>query len=81
VVNAVGTRVDYTALAAIAADPAALVDRVDDLLLQKSMSRFMRQQIISAVAAYPSASAADLLNRARTAVYLTVSSPRFQTEF
>ncbi len=81
VVNAVGTKVDYTSLAALAADPAALVDAVDNLLLQKSMSRFMRQQVINAVAAYPSATATDLLNRARTAVYLTVSSPRFQTEF
>jgi uncharacterized protein (DUF1800 family) len=81
VVGAVGTRYDYTVLASLAGDPAALVDRVDDLLLQKSMPKYMRQQIINAVAAYPSATATDLLNRARTAVYLTVSSPRFQTEF
>lgn len=81
VVSSVGTKVDYTSLAAVAADPAALVDMVDNVLLQKSMPTFMRQQIINAVAAYPSATAADRLNRARTAVYLTVSSPRFQTEY
>jgi uncharacterized protein (DUF1800 family) len=79
-VGAVGTRVDYSSLVALAADPAALVDRVDELLMQKTMPKFMRQQIINAVAAYGT-SAAELLNRARTAVYLTASSPRFQTEF
>jgi hypothetical protein len=79
-VGAVGTRFDYSSLVAIAADPAALVDRVDELLMQKTMPKFMRQQIISAVAAYGT-SAADLLNRARTAVYLTATSPRFQTEY
>jgi hypothetical protein len=51
---------------------------VDNVLLQKSMPTFMRQQIINAVAAYPVTS---LLDRARTAVYLTASSPRFQTEY
>jgi hypothetical protein len=45
------------------------------------MTAPMRQQIINAVSTYPSASATDRLNRARTAVYLAVSSPRFQTEF
>ena len=78
VVNAVGTKVDFGPFVAVAADPAALVDMVDNVLLQKSMPTFMRQQIINAVAAYPVTS---LLDRARTAVYLTVSSPRFQTEY
>jgi uncharacterized protein (DUF1800 family) len=81
VVNAIGTKVDYTPLVGLASDAAVLVDRVDELIMQKSMPMFMRQQIINAVAAYPSATATDLLNRARTAVYLTVSSAHFQTEF
>jgi len=81
VANAVGTKVDFGPFVAVAADPAALVDMVDSVLLQKAMPTFMRQQIINAVAAYPSATATDRLNRARTAVYLTVSSPRFQTEY
>lgn len=81
VVDALGTRVDYTPLADIAGDAAALVDRVNVILLHNTMTAAMRQQIINAVSAYPSASATDRLNRARTAVYLAVSSPRFQTEF
>jgi uncharacterized protein (DUF1800 family) len=81
VVGAVGTRVDYSALQALAADPAALVNRVDALLFQGTMPAFTKQQIINAVAAYPSATATDTLNRARTAVYLAAISPRYQTEF
>jgi hypothetical protein len=78
VVNAVGTKVDFGPFVAVAANPSAPVDMVDNVLLQKSMPTFMRQQIINAVAAYPVTS---LLDRARTAVYLTASSPRFQTEY
>jgi len=81
VVDALGTRVDYTSFADIAGDAAALVDRVNVILLHNSMTASMRQQIINAVSAYPLASATDRLNRARTAVYLAISSPRFQTEF
>jgi hypothetical protein len=81
VVNSTGTKVDYASLQALANDPAALVNEVDRLLFQGTMPGFMRQQIINAVSAYPSATATDLLNRARTAVYLAAISPRYQTEF
>jgi uncharacterized protein (DUF1800 family) len=81
VVNATGTKIDYAPFTALAADPAALVARVDLVLFQGTMPGFMKQQIINAVAAYPSATATDLLNRARTAVYLAAISPRYQTEF
>ncbi|HVE49444.1 MAG TPA: DUF1800 family protein [Casimicrobiaceae bacterium] len=78
VVSAVGTKVDYVSISTLANDPAALVDRVDLLLFQRTMPTFVKQQIINAVSAYPVTSALD---RARTAVYLAAISPRYQTEF
>jgi hypothetical protein len=78
VVGALGTLTNYAPLQTVANDPAALVQQVNVQLLHGTMPPFMKQQIINAVSAIP---VANTLERARAAVYLTASSPRFQTEF
>ena len=77
VVGATGTRADLAALQTLSQDPAALVDRVNVLLMNSNMSPEMRNVIIQAVSAVP---ATDNLTRARTAVYLVASSSQFQVE-
>jgi hypothetical protein len=75
--GATGTRVDLAPYQALAADAAALVDRLDRELLGDAMSTPMRTAIVSAVNAVP---ATDSLNRARTAAYLVVTSPHYQVQ-
>ena len=68
---------DLSAPAALAADPATLVDSLNVLLLCGEMSSAMRAEVISAVTKIP---AANTLERAQTAVYLLVTSPEFVVE-
>ncbi|MFN7746407.1 MAG: DUF1800 family protein [Hyphomonadaceae bacterium] len=79
-------RLTYTKEMAVAADAAALVDRVNYLLTYGNMTTARRQQIIDAVTAVtiPSGGTttqaqidAALLNRSKLAVYLTVVSPDY----
>jgi uncharacterized protein (DUF1800 family) len=82
--STLGTRVDYAALVAIANDPVALTQQVNNMLLFGTMSPTMKQQIINAVNAVPVSvpiTNAQLRDRARTAVYLTAVSPKYQMEF
>ncbi len=84
VAGAVGTHIDYNALAAAANNVATLVQQVDNMLMFGTMPPAMNAQIVNAVNAVPTSTpitAQQLLDRARTAVYLTVTSPRFQVEF
>ena len=84
VAGAVGTHIDYNALAAAANNVATLVQQVDNMLMFGTMPPAMNAQIVNAVNAIPTSTpitAQQLLDRARTAVYLTVTSPRFQVEF
>ena len=79
-------KLSYTKEMAVAADPGALVDRVNYLLTYGNMTTARRQQIIDAVTAVniPSGGTttqaqidAALLNRSKLAVYLTVVSPDY----
>jgi Protein of unknown function (DUF1800) len=72
-----GTSIDLSAIAALAGDPAQLVDALDDLLLHGSMSEAMRKSVITAVSAVP---AANTLRRARTALYLVATSSQYQVQ-
>jgi uncharacterized protein (DUF1800 family) len=72
-----GTSIDLTALQALAANPAALVDEVNRILMYGKMSAGMRDSIIGAVSAV---SSVNTLKRARTAVYLTATSSQYQVE-
>jgi hypothetical protein len=72
-----GTALDFSALQALASNPAALVDSLNVLLLHGTMSSAMRGSIVGAVNAV---TATNTLKRARTAVYLVATSSQYQVE-
>jgi uncharacterized protein (DUF1800 family) len=72
-----GTTIDLSHFVSLASSPNMLVDDLDVLLLHRSMSSAMRDAIVTAVNAVPSSNA---LLRARTAAYLTATSPQYQVE-
>jgi uncharacterized protein (DUF1800 family) len=77
VFGATGTQVDLTAYAAVAGDASALADRIDANLMAGAMPAAMRASLIAAVSAV---AASDPVGRARTALYLTFSSPQYQVQ-
>ncbi len=71
---------------AVANDPAALADRMNTLLMYGSMSTTMRQRLVEAITSVtvPASTGSNqaaidtaLLNRARLAVFLTMTSPEY----
>jgi hypothetical protein len=70
-----GTVIDFTALTNLAGDPAALMDAVSNTFLYGRMPSAMRTEIMAAVTA-----TTDKPTRARTAVYLTLSSSYYNVE-
>ena len=72
-----GTALDLAPLQALADDPSALVDSLDRLLMHGTMSNEMRTSIVGAVNAV---AASNTLKRARTAVYLVLTSPQYQVQ-
>lgn len=72
-----GTRIDISPFSALAHDPEKLMDKLDLMMMHKSMSNRMREMILQAVRAVPTS---DLLTRARTAIYLIAISPQYQVE-
>jgi uncharacterized protein (DUF1800 family) len=77
VYGATGTSVNLAPYTALASDAAALADRLDRDLLGGRMSAAMRAAVVSAVNAV---SASDATGRARTALWLVVSSPQYQVQ-
>ena len=75
--GATGTKPDFTTLAAVAGDANALLDKLDVLLLNRTMPAAMRATIATAVNAVP---AGDPVARAKTALYLVGSSTFYQVE-
>ena len=75
--GATGTTPALASLSSIAGDSTALLDKLDAQLLHGTMPASMRGAILTALAAVP---ATDLLTRAKTAVYLVVTSPQYQVE-
>jgi len=75
--GAIGTKPDWTTLSALAADPNALLDKLNTLLMHGSMPATMRASILPAVNAV---AATDSLTRAKTGFYLVVTSPQYQVE-
>jgi hypothetical protein len=74
VVGSIGTSVDLSSLAAIS-DPVQMIGQINTLMFAGNMSSGLQNAILTAVQAYP---ATDLIDRARTAVYLAVTSPQYQ---
>ncbi|MFN2475888.1 MAG: DUF1800 family protein [Chthoniobacterales bacterium] len=64
----------------LATDPAKLVDHLDALLMASSMSPGMRNVVLNALNQIPADTAANRLERVRTAIYLGVNSPEFAVE-
>ena len=75
--GAIGTKPDWTTLAAIAGDAGALVDKLDALMLNRTMPAAMRTAVMTAVNAIP---ASDPTTRAKTALYLVGTSSFYQVE-
>ena len=72
-----GTSIDLSRLLPLASTPQDLVASLDELLMHGSMSAGMRDSIVNAVLAVP---ASNRLKRARTAVYLVLTSSQYQVE-
>ena len=75
--GATGTQPNWTPLQALAANPAALVAELNALLMQGTMPAAMQATLLAAIAAVPPS---DTLTRAKTAFYLTITSPQYQVE-
>ncbi|MCX7176382.1 MAG: DUF1800 domain-containing protein [Proteobacteria bacterium] len=76
VIGATGTYLDLTPYVALAPDPAALIDRLNILLLHGSMAPETRTQLISTV----TGASSDPKVRAQTAIYLVANLPQFMVE-
>ena len=75
--GATGTRPNWSALQTLAANPASLVGELNTLLLHGTMPAAMQTSLLSAIELVP---ATDPLTRAKTAFYLTITSPQYQVE-
>lgn len=79
--NGVGTgreiKADYAPELALAATPGLLLDRINLLLMQNTMSNTLRTQILAAINSNPNNSAA---NKVYLAVFLTLASPEYITQ-
>ena len=80
IAGATGTTPDWSEWEAIT-DANALADRIDLLLLNKTMTAAQRTALLTAVNAITSADAAtQARKRAQTALYVVASSPLFQVD-
>jgi len=70
-------KINPTAEQALAGNPSALVDRVNQLLMAGQMPPAMKTIIVNQVS---SVAASDTLQRARIAIHLTATSPQFCTQ-
>jgi len=73
-------RATYATETALAANPDALVDRINLLLLNGRMSPVLRNRILEAVGAIAvpaTGNATALLNRTKLAIYMTMGSPEY----
>jgi hypothetical protein len=76
--NGIDISASFTTLVNMATNPAQLVDQLDQQFMHGQMSGPMRQTIIDRVSAMPSATSNDRTFRARTALYLVLSSSQYQ---
>ncbi len=72
--DATRVNLNFANVQSLAADPAALVDKLDLLLTAGNLTPATRTAVITAVSAYP---AAQLKERTQAAVYLIALSPDF----
>ncbi|HET8647840.1 MAG TPA: hypothetical protein VFO85_20240, partial [Vicinamibacteria bacterium] len=72
-----GTSLNLGALDGLAANPSILVDELDRILMNRTMSTEMRASVIQAVTAVP---AANARLRVQQAVYLVCTSSQYQVQ-
>ncbi|TRZ68883.1 MAG: hypothetical protein D4S02_03055 [Rhodocyclaceae bacterium] len=73
---ATGSYLDLTPYISLAADPAALIDRLNLLLMHGTMAPETRSQLVSTV----TSASSDAKVRAQTAIYLVANLPQFMLE-
>ncbi len=79
--GATGTQVDWSAWQAFGTDVDGMLDRIDLLLLNRTMSPAQRTAVKAAMTAVTNADAAtQARKRAQTALYIVASSPQFQID-
>jgi len=72
-----GTSVDLSAWDPLAANPADLIDKLDQLLLHFTLSDSMWQAVSDAISTIP---ATNRRERVRTAIYLILTSSQYQVQ-
>jgi uncharacterized protein (DUF1800 family) len=72
-----GTQLSLTTLQGLAADPVALVNELDMVLMHSALSPSVKTSIVNAVS---TVTATNTLSRARMALYLVASSSQYQIE-
>lgn len=77
VVGSTGTRIDLTRWQALAANPTALINEINRVLLNGAMSPDLHRALERAVLTQP---ASNPLGRARAALFLAVMSPEYLVE-
>ena len=78
-----GTSIDLTEMEAIAASDVTgnlLVDALNRRMMHGTMSAGMKDAIRTAVVAIPATPAANMLARARQAIYLVATSSQYQVQ-
>ncbi len=79
--GATGTQPDWSAWEAFGTDTAALLDRINLLMLNNTMSAAQRAALVTAVSAVTNADATtQARRRAQAALYIVASSPQFQVD-
>jgi uncharacterized protein (DUF1800 family) len=81
IAGATGTQPDWTAWEAFGTDTEAMLDRIDLLVFNKTMSGTQRASLRTAVTAITNANATtQARRRAQTALYIAATSPQFQVD-
>lgn len=78
--NPTGTQLDYTALNALAANPAQLLDALDALLMHNTLSANARTTITTAINSIPVTDANFARKRVQAAAYLIAASHQYQVQ-
>ena len=81
IAGSTGTQVDWSSWEAFGTDTEALLNRIDLLLFNKTMSSAQRTALRGAVTAITNANAqTQARRRAQAALYIAASSPQFQVD-
>jgi uncharacterized protein (DUF1800 family) len=81
ITGSTGTQLPWTDWEALAADPDKLIDRLDLVMLNGTMTSAQRTALSSAIAAVKNTDTAlQARKRAQVALYIVASSPQFQVD-